>query len=289
MRKQLHYSSTQDNTGEILDRLSLNTICRESKCPNWGECWSQGHATFMLLGDTCTRNCGFCSVKTGRPGAWDPTEPVRVAQAVREMGLSYVVITSVDRDDLPDLGSAAFAATIQEIKKLSPAIQIEVLVPDFKGEARAIKTVLDVEPEVFVHNLETVPRLNKKVRPQASYQRSLEVFRIVQRLAPSQITKSGLMLGLGETEQEIISVMEDLRTVGCELLSIGQYLYPGGACLPVERFAPLEEFAKYKKIGRSLGFAAVMAGPYVRTSYRAKELYQEAKKQRNKDAEKVVL
>lgn len=276
MRKRVHHNATQDATGQILDKLSLNTICRESRCPNWGECWSQGHATFLILGDICTRNCGFCSVKTGKPGALDSTEPSRVARAVKEMGVRYAVITSVDRDDLPDLGSEAFAQTIRSVRDLSPEVLIEVLIPDFKADPSALERIVGAKPEVLAHNLETVPSLNKQVRPQASYERSLEVFKIVKALAPGQITKSGLMLGLGETSDEVVRVMKDLRNAGCDLLSVGQYLYPGGDCLPVQRYAHPEEFAEYERIALELGFAGVMSAPYVRTSYRAKDLYTSA-------------
>jgi lipoic acid synthetase len=251
--------------------LGLHTVCQEARCPNIAECWGHKTATFMLLGDTCTRNCGFCAVTHGRPLAIDPAEPVRVAAAVARLGLEHIVVTSVNRDDLPDGGAAHFAATARAIKHLLPGSRVEVLVPDFQGDLEAVGTVVHSPIDVFNHNLETVPRLYRRVRAGAHYERSLAVLAAARRVAarPEMLTKAGLMLGLGETEDELIRVLKDLRAVGCDVLTLGQYLRPSAAHLPVERYVPPEEFAALGSHARELGFGHVESGPLVRSSYHA--------------------
>ena len=264
--------------GENYERLrvlmrdqELHTVCEEAHCPNIGDCWNRGTATFMILGDTCTRSCGFCAVKTGRPGTVDLGEPRRVALAIQRMGLRHAVITSVNRDELADGGSNIFAETIRWTRKLSPEVTIEVLIPDFKGVWSALQNVLDAHPEILNHNTETVPRLYSTVRPQGNYQRSLELFRQARQMDPGALTKSGLMVGLGETEAELIAVFRDLRDVGVEILTVGQYLRPSPDHLPVVRYWTPEEFASLKQTALALGFRHVESGPLVRSSYHAEE------------------
>ncbi len=264
--------------GENYERLrvlmrdqELHTVCEEAHCPNIGDCWNRGTATFMILGDTCTRSCGFCAVKTGRPGTVDLGEPRRVALAIQRMGLRHAVITSVNRDELADGGSSIFAETIRWTRKLSPEVTIEVLIPDFKGVWSALQNVLDAQPEILNHNTETVPRLYSTVRPQGNYQRSLELFRQARRMDPGALTKSGLMVGLGETEDEFVAVFRDLRDVGVEILTVGQYLRPSPDHLPVVRYWTPEEFASLKQTALALGFRHVESGPLVRSSYHAEE------------------
>lgn len=256
----------------LVRELALHTVCESAACPNLGECWGAGTATFMIGGDRCTRRCRFCDVATARPLPLDPGEPDRVARAVAALGLRFAVVTAVARDDLPDGGAAHFAATVRAIRRRAPGCRVEVLVPDFKGSREAIRTVLDAEPDVFDHNVETVARLQRRVRPQARYERSLEVLRVARELRPDIPTKTGIMLGLGETEEEIRATLRDIRGTGCELLTIGQYLRPGPAHLPVERWVPPEEFARWAEEARALGFREVAAGPLVRSSYRAERL-----------------
>ena len=248
--------------------LGLHTVCEEAHCPNIGECWGHRTATFMLLGDTCTRNCSFCAVKHGRPTTVDPEEPGRVAIAVARLGLRHVVVTSVDRDDLPDGGAGHFAATVRAIKGAVDGCRVEVLVPDFKGKPGAVETVTASPIDVFNHNLETVPRLYRRVRPGASYRGSLDVLRAARERARC-LTKSGLMLGLGEEFDELLRVFRDLRDVGCDILTLGQYLRPSVGHLPVERYVPPEEFAALRECALGLGFRHVEAGPLVRSSYHA--------------------
>jgi len=254
----------------LLRTHELHTVCEEAHCPNIGECFNSGTATFMILGDTCTRSCGFCAVTTGRP---EPTldwlEPVRLARSVRTLGLDYVVITSVNRDDQPDGGAGIFAACIRAIRNDNAGCRVEVLVPDFLGERDALATVVDAKPFVLNHNVETVPRLYGRVRPKARYERSVALLRAAKERDPSLLTKSGLMVGLGETQDEVFGVMADLRSANVDLLTIGQYLRPSAQHLPVERYVPPEEFAPYVERGRVLGFRNVEAGPLVRSSYRA--------------------
>jgi lipoyl synthase len=248
--------------------LGLHSVCQEARCPNIGECWAHRTATFMLLGDTCTRNCAFCAVAHGRPLAVDPDEPARVAEAVERLGLQHVVVTSVNRDDLPDGGATHFAATARAIKVRLPACRVEVLVPDFQGDRVAVATVTAAPVDVFNHNLETVPRLYRRARAGARYERSLDVL-TAARPRPGLLTKTGLMLGLGEEEHELLSVFHDLRTVGCDILTLGQYLRPSADHLPVTRYVTPEEFAALRSAALELGFRHVESGPLVRSSYHA--------------------
>ena len=247
----------------------LHTVCEEAHCPNIGECWEAGTATFMILGDTCTRACAFCAVKSGRPLAVDAREPLRVAQAVRQMGVGHAVVTSVNRDDEPDGGAAIFAATIRWIRRLSPGTSVEVLIPDFEGNWDALATVMAARPEILNHNTETVPRLYPRVRPKARYERSLELLRRAREIAPDGITKTGVMVGLGETRHELLLVMTDLADAGCDVLTVGQYLRPSLKHAPVERYYRPEEFEELADDGRRLGLRHVEAGPLVRSSYHA--------------------
>jgi lipoyl synthase len=247
----------------------LHTVCEEAMCPNIGECWSQRSATFMLLGDTCTRSCGFCAVKTGRPGALDEQEPERVAEAITILNLRYAVITSVNRDDVRGGGSHIFAATIRAVRRRLPDCRVEVLIPDFKGDWDALATVVEAGPDILNHNMESIARLYYKVRPQAKYERSLELLQRVKQLDPTMRTKSGLMVGLGEAPDEIVETMRDLRHVRCDLLTIGQYLCPSPQHLPVEHYYHPEEFTTLKHQGETMGFMHVEAGPLVRSSYHA--------------------
>ncbi|MGB9700740.1 MAG: lipoyl synthase [Thermodesulfobacteriota bacterium] len=260
---------------DLLARYQLNTVCQGALCPNQGECFTAGTATFLILGRTCTRNCTFCAIPSAqRPPVPDPDEPERLAQAVQEMGLKYVVITSVTRDDLEDGGAGHFAQTVTILKEKIPDIKVEVLIPDFQGSTTSLKKVLESAPDIINHNLETVPRLYSEVRPQADYERSLNLLRTVKEIDPSKITKSGIMLGLGESREEILEVMKDLRQVSCDLLTLGQYLQPSGKHHPVRRYIPPEEFAEYKNIGEEMGFKAVFSGPLVRSSFQAREIFE---------------
>jgi lipoic acid synthetase len=252
----------------LLSEARLHTVCEEARCPNQGECWTRGTATFMLLGDTCTRSCGFCAVATGRPKPPDPLEPEQVAETSRRLGLSFVVVTSVNRDDLPDGGAAHFAATVRAILATSPGTEIEVLVPDFKGDPDAVRTVVESRPTVFNHNLETVERLTREVRVQARYARSLEVLRMAKAMG-QPLTKTGIMLGLGETEAEVLQLFADARAVGCDILTVGQYLQPTAKHLPVVEYAHPDRFLAYEAAAYGLGFKAVFSGPLVRSSYHA--------------------
>lgn len=249
--------------------LHLNTVCADAGCPNLGECWAKGTATFMILGERCTRNCGFCKVQTGRGEVVDPLEPRRVAQAIRRLGVRHAVITSVTRDDLPDGGAGHFAATIRAVHQLNPGVSVEVLTPDFKGDPAALRTVLEAEPEVFAHNVETVARLQRRVRPQGGFERSLQVLRKAKELRPQVLTKSSLMLGLGESAEEVRETMVAVRAQGVDFFTLGQYLRPSPEHLPVERFVPPEEFEEYRRFGLEIGFRYVAAGPLVRSSYDA--------------------
>jgi len=253
----------------LMRAQGLHTVCEEAHCPNVGECWEAGTATFMILGDTCTRACGYCAVTTGRPGAVDFAEPLRVAQAVQQLGLSHAVVTSVDRDDQPDGGAAVFTATIRAIRRLSPATTVEVLIPDFMGNWEALATVMAAQPEILNHNTETVPRLYRRARPKGSYKRALELLRRARELDPETITKSGIMVGLGETRAEISDVLRDLRSVTCDVLTVGQYLRPGPKYLPLARYYAPDEFDDIAREARSLGFKHVESGPLVRSSYHA--------------------
>ena len=257
-------------TSEIISDLKLETVCESAKCPNRTECWADRTASFMILGNVCTRPCGFCSVDRGKTGLVQEDEPERLAEAVKRMGISHVVITSVTRDDLPDGGAAHFARCVKSVRNETSAA-IEVLTPDFQGNRSAIATVIDAGPDVFNHNTETVPRLYHRVRRNACYQRTLNLLAQVKSAAPQIPTKSGLMLGLGETIEEVLEVCADLRSVDCDMLTLGQYLQPTLANLPVERFVPPEEFEYLKQLACQMGFQFVASGPFVRSSYHAGE------------------
>ena len=252
----------------LLTGSRLHTVCEEARCPNQGECWTRGTATFMLLGETCTRSCGFCAVATGRPEPPDPEEPRNVAEASRRLGLKFVVVTSVARDDLRDGGAGHFAATVRAIRELNPDAEVEVLVPDFKAERESIRSVVESGPTVFNHNLETVERLTRRVRIQARYQRSLDVLRIAKELGQPR-TKTGIMLGLGEAEDEVLTLLRDARAAGCDILTIGQYLQPTKRHLPVVEFVRPDRFTAFEEAAYSLGFTSVFSGPLVRSSYHA--------------------
>jgi len=254
----------------LVDTYKLHTVCEEARCPNIGECWASGTATIMILGDTCTRSCGFCAVKTGRPTELDLAEPKRVGEMVKLMNLRHTVITSVNRDELRDGGASIWAETIREIRKQHPTTKIEVLIPDFQGDTDAMDTVFREHPDIMNHNTETVPRLYRLVRPQAKYQRTLDLLRRAKEHF-NLITKSGIMVGLGETPEEVLEVMKDLRAVHCDIMSIGQYLQPTKAHLPIARYVPLEEFELYRRVGLEMGFRNVESGPLVRSSYHAEE------------------
>jgi lipoic acid synthetase len=255
----------------LMRDLKLHTVCEEARCPNIGECWTHGTATFMILGDVCTRACGYCAVGHGRPGAIDTAEPNRVADAVRQLGLAHVVVTSVDRDDVADGGAAMFAETIREIQRATPDTSIEVLIPDFQGNEAALYTVLDAGPDILNHNTETVPRLYRLARSGGRYARTLELLDRSRRYAPAIATKSGIMLGLGEEWTEIVDTLADLRRAGCAILTLGQYLRPSPAHLPMTRYYHPDEFRQLKVIALEMGFTHVESGPLVRSSYHAHE------------------
>lgn len=275
LRRRLPTGSAFEKVKGMISEDRLHTVCQEAKCPNMWECFSQKTATFLIMGSRCTRNCGFCSVLPGPLEPPDPAEPARVADVVHQMGLKYVVVTSVTRDDLPDGGASLFAQTIKEIRSRMADACVEVLIPDFQGSEDALHTVLSARPDVLNHNIETVPRLYPRVRPRAEYQRSLDILQWAHEYNSALPTKSGLMLGLGEEQSEIEKTLEDLLTTGCRILTIGQYLQPSKNHLPVERFIPPEEFEAWRKKAIKIGFAEVASGPFVRSSYHAKELYQE--------------
>lgn len=261
------------NVKEILRDLSLNTVCEEASCPNIGECFNAGTATFLIMGPACTRACPYCDIDfEKKPKALDPTEPERLAQAVQRLQLNHVVITSVNRDDLPDGGATQFAACIEAIRKTSAATTIEVLIPDLCGNWAALELILQAQPEVVNHNTETVPRLYRRVRPQGSYERSLELLERSRQLTPWVYTKSGIMVGLGETDAEVRQVMQDLRAVDCDILTIGQYLQPTQKHLKVESFVTPAQFAAWQELGESLGFLQVVASPLTRSSYHAEQV-----------------
>ena len=258
----------------IMRGLGLHTVCEEANCPNMGECWHHGTATFMILGDTCTRSCAYCNVTHGTPKPPDALEPAKVANAVLAMQLDYVVVTSVDRDDLADRGASHFANTIRETRARRPACRIEVLIPDFKGEEAPLRTVLDARPDVLNHNIETVPRLYRTTRPGGRYDRALQLLDRSRTFAPEIPTKSGLMVGLGEEPDEVVATLRDLRSAGCRIVTIGQYLRPSLANVPMSRYYTPAEFAELKRIGMELGFGHVESGPLVRSSYHAHEQTQ---------------
>ncbi len=253
----------------LMRSKQLHTICEEANCPNIAECWGRGTATFLIMGDTCTRSCGFCDVKTGMPAPLDWAEPLRVAQAVQAMNLKHVVITSVNRDERRDGGAPIFALTIRAVRRLQPDCTVEVLIPDFKGNRAALEIVMREEPDILNHNVETVPRLFKRVQPQDRYEWALATLSNAKAIQPEAVTKTGIMLGLGETPEEVLDVMRDLRAIGVDILTLGQYLQPSKQHLPVERYYTPQEFAEFRRIGYEMGFKWVESGPLVRSSFRA--------------------
>ncbi len=274
LRRRLPSGPDFERIRSLVDGSRLHTVCQEAKCPNIWECFSSRTATFLILGDRCTRDCRFCAVAHKPVQPPDPDEPVRVAETASHMGLTYVVVTSVTRDDLTDGGAGHFAATIGQLRKRLPDTRIEVLIPDFQGSAEALTVVLEARPDVLNHNVETVPRLYPTVRPGAGYQRSIDLLRRAGQWQPDILTKSGLMLGLGETNEEITNTLQDLHTAGCRFLTLGQYLQPSKEHLPVARFVPPNEFDNWKQTALEIGFVEVASGPFVRSSYHAKELFQ---------------
>ena len=276
LKKRIPSGQACTEVSSLLRDRQLHTVCQEAHCPNLGECFSRGTATFMILGDKCTRSCSFCAVRHDIPPPPDEGEPQRVAMAVEALGLRYVVITSVTRDDQPDGGAFHFAKTIRSIKARMPNTRIEVLVPDFQGSEWALKIVIEAKPDVINHNVETVPKLYPEVRPQADYKRSLQLLKRSKEIDHRILTKSGLMLGLGEDHEEVLNVLEDLLESGCQLLTIGQYLRPSSRHHQVIRFVPPEEFTQWGELASRMGFLAVASGPFVRSSFKAAEMFQTA-------------
>jgi len=272
MKRPIARAGSYDTVKQLMERLELHTVCQSAKCPNQGECFASGTATFLIMGDACTRGCRFCAVDTRTPAPLDPDEPARLAEAVLLMRLRHAVITTVTRDDLPDGGASHFVAVIEAVRSASPGTRIEVLTSDFGGNPESVDTVADALPDVFNHNVETVPRLYAEVRPGAEYSRSLQVLARVKERRPDMPTKSGLMLGLGETHDEVVAVMRDLRAVGCDMLTLGQYLRPSSKHVPVAEFVTPAEFEALAVEARVLGFSAVSSGPFVRSSYHAGEM-----------------
>ena len=262
---------TFSNLKKLMRSKSLHTVCEEAMCPNIGECWGRGTATFLILGDTCTRSCGFCDIKTGRPAPIDWQEPERLAQAVKQMDLNHVVITSVNRDERPDGGAPIFALCIDRIRELQPGCSIELLIPDFKGDIDALKIVMDAKPEILNHNVETVPRLFKRVQPQDQYDWAMTTLANAKKLQPDVLTKSGIMLGLGEQWDEVVATMQDLADVGTDILTLGQYLQPRNMHLPIAAYYRPEQFEALKEIALGMGFKWVESGPLVRSSYKAEQ------------------
>jgi len=274
LRKRLPVGAAVQAMEGNLENNRLHTICQEACCPNQGECFSKGVATFLIMGNVCTRNCRFCAVESGTPSALDVNEPMRLADEVKRLGLRFVVVTSVTRDDLPDGGAGHFARVIEVMHRECPSVGIEVLILDFQGSRPALKAVVDAAPEVLNHNVETVPRLYASVRPQAAYSRSIEVLREAKALDPSLTTKSGLMVGLGETREEVLKVMVDLRSASCDVITIGQYLSPSACHHPVVEYVRPEIFEKYHRDAMRLGFRDAASGPFVRSSYMAEKYYR---------------
>lgn len=274
LKVRSHRGQELEEVEAILKRFSLNTVCEEASCPNRMECFNRKTATFMIMGKVCTRNCTFCDVSKGQPHKLDPQEPLRVAQAVRAMDLKHVVITSVTRDDLPDGGAAHFVRVIESIRELNPEVTIEVLIPDFGGDFNALLVVINANPEIINHNLETVPKLYSEVRPMASYQRSLSLLENVKKINRGILTKSGIMLGLGEEEAEVIAVLKDLRKVDCDLLTIGQYLPPSAKHHKLVEYVHPDTFQRYKELGLKMGFKHVASAPLVRSSYHADKAFK---------------
>lgn len=276
LKKRLPDGFVCEEVSTLINKTNVHTVCQEAQCPNIWDCFSRKTATFMIMGDRCTRNCRFCAVAHGPNKFPDPEEPVRIAGMVRDLNLDYVVITSVTRDDLPDGGASFFVRTVKEIRQRIPHVLIELLIPDFQGNKDALKSIFEAQPNVLNHNVETVSRLYGTVRPGAIYSRSITLFKQVITYYPGVTTKSGLMLGLGEHPEEILNTLKDLLDAGCQLVTIGQYLQPTKAHLPVERYIPPKEFDNWRKIALKMGFAQVASGPFVRSSYRAKNLYRTA-------------
>ena len=275
LRKDLSAGHESVKTDQLIQDLGLHTICESGRCPNRNECYSQKTATFMIMGDICTRTCRFCSVSMGKPEVLDVEEPKRVAQAVKALGLKHVVVTSVNRDDLPDEGASHFIEVMRELKNVSSTLIIELLTPDFKRTQRsAVARILEWGPHIFNHNVETVPALYRKVRPQADYATSLQIFKEIRALSDKVLTKSGLMLGLGETKEDVLSVLRDLRGAGCDMLTLGQYLKSSSLGLPVEEYVPPDVFLEYKKKALEIGFRWVESGPFVRSSFHAKDSFE---------------
>jgi lipoic acid synthetase len=282
LKRRLPAGPAYEQVRGLLERSLLHTVCQEAHCPNIWECFSRNTATFLIMGPDCTRACRFCAVGHGRPAPIDPREPVRVAEAVKEMGLTYIVVTSVTRDDLPDGGAGIFAKTILEIRKRVAQAAVEVLIPDFQGDRDALRMVMHARPAVLNHNLETILRLYPRVRPVAVYGRSRDILRWAGEEAPSIPTKSGLMLGLGESDREVEETLGDLLDAGCQILTLGQYLQPSKGHLPVERYVHPEEFERWGEKALDMGFRAVASGPFVRSSYKAEELWRKASGVRRK-------
>jgi lipoic acid synthetase len=276
LRKRLPTGEITKRIEENLLRNSLHTICQEGCCPNQGECFAKGVATFLIMGNVCTRNCRFCAVTSGKPTPLDPGEPERLADEISDMGISFAVITSVTRDDLPDGGGEHFIEVIHAIREKCPEVGIEILIPDFNGLPSALIDIVAAGPEVINHNVETIPRLYPEIRPQANYDQSLGVIRMIKELDAAMVTKSGIMVGLGETTEEVRMVMADLIRVGCDILTIGQYLCPSGDHYPVAEYVRPGKFDEYRKIGLGMGFRDVASGPFVRSSYRAVDSYRRA-------------
>ncbi len=283
IRVRLTNSSVFNTTKEIVKKNNLHTVCEEAGCPNISECWSKKHATFMIMGDTCTRACAFCNVKTGLPNILDQNEPSRVAKATKDLGLNHVVITSVDRDDLDDGGANHFAQTIIETKKNNPNTTVEILTPDFLRKGDVFKEVVDAEPDVFNHNIETVPSNYIKVRPGSRYFQSINLLKDVKKYSKKIFTKSGLMLGMGEKDEELYQVMDDLRCANVDFLTLGQYLQPTDRHFPIKKFVPPEDFKKFEKIAYSKGFLLVSSSPMTRSSYHAGDDFKLLKEKRLKN------
>jgi lipoic acid synthetase len=278
LRVRFFGGSNYQELKRIMRTLDLHTVCESARCPNMGECWEHRTATFMILGNICTRACGFCAVPSGKPlGPPEQDEPERVGEAVARMGLRYAVVTSVNRDDQPDGGATIFARTISEIRRRVPGCKVEVLIPDFRGDWKALETVMSARPDVLNHNMETVPRLYRKVRKGAVYERSLELLRRAGEMAPGLSTKTGMMLGLGETRDEVLQAMEEIAAQGTHILTLGQYMQPTPEHLPIERYVHPDEFAEFKRLGEQMSFRHVEAGPLVRSSYHAFEQEEAAR------------
>ncbi len=281
LTKRVPSPETVDAVNDMMRSARLNTVCESARCPNIGECWSKKTATFMILGDICTRNCGFCAIRVGKPEKLDQDEPRRVAEAARSMGLKHVVVTSVARDELADEGATHFADTIRALRDAIPGVIVEVLTPDFKGKRWCIKLVVDAHPDIYNHNIETVERLSPTVRPQARYDRTLDLLQAVTNMDSSIYTKSGIMLGLGETHLEVVQTLKDLRSAGVSAVTIGQYLRPTtDKHLPVAEYIHPDQFAEYEKLGDEMGFLFVASGPFVRSSYNAVEFSERLLKDR---------